>query len=204
MFCNQEVLLNVTYYIKCYSQQRQEETAEDKETTRCAELLEAFLWFREWPSGVSSTPQSARRGPQVKRRRLPPGKGSCHPQSHTNRHLLSTGFCLGPFPLNGSHGGLGGPQLSASWGPVEEGVAGGDSWNLRSACLGTLDKEKAPKIHSSWVGDRKLSRFPGLELGQRRARGHRRGQPVPGGRLPLPVGLMVLSSSSKGTGGELV
>lgn len=70
----------------------------------------------------------------------PARKGpSSHPQSHTNRHLLSTCFCLGPFPLNGSHGGLRGPQLSASWGAVGVG-AGGDSQDLSSAFPGTLDK----------------------------------------------------------------
>ena len=65
--------------------------------------------------------------------RLPPGKvfpailsltliAICFPHASVSGH----------FPLNGSHEGLRGPQLSASWGAVEVG-AGGDSLDLRSA-----------------------------------------------------------------------
>lgn len=144
---------------------------------------------------------------------VPARKGpSSHPQSHTNRHLLSTCFGLGPFPTKWQ-----------SWGPPRTtavcklGSGEGGGWRRfpgpefclprdPGQTLDKPDKEKALDAKDPFllVGDRKLSRFPGLELGQRRARGHKRGHPVPGGRSLLPVGLMVLSSSSKGNGREFV
>lgn len=64
-------------------------------------------------------------------------------------------------------------------------------------CPGTLDKGRVQRLRPRLPepslpgegGDRKPMLLPGLGLGQRRARGQRKGQPAPGGKELFPVGL---------------